>query len=194
MKRLFLILALPLLLWACSSNDEPDVDVAKVYSIDTPYEFPDDETYLFADYDASQYNTLADRMSDLQIPSKQVGKMTSRALLETGQNHPLSRLFMFYNYPILWINYMMENFNGFVELQKREDCEAQALLFYEKYKAAYDDLCERIPDQKEWAEDEFNIKMDYLFAMYVAKYFQVISHDDPSDGGDDMYVWRGVNN
>ncbi len=182
MKKLFLFLGLTLLLAACNSNDEPSVDVA--YTIDEPYEFPDDEPYEFTDFDPSKYNTLVDRMNDLQIPDEIVGKMTSRALLETGLNHPLAYSFIFYNYPSSWINYMMEYFNGFVELQKRKDCEEQALLFYQKYEAVYDDLCERIPDKNEWTETEIYIKLDYQFAMYVAEYFQVLPDDDSTGGSD----------
>ncbi len=193
-KAILMLMALPLMLLAasCSNSDEPD-GVEKVYTLDNPYEFPD-EYYEFTAVDPSKYENVMDMFTDLQVPDKTLDKMTSRAIILTGVNHPYAFCYMAYNYPILWINNMMDYFNGFVELQKRKDCETAALEVYNKYKAAYDAQCVRVPDQNEWQSDEIKLKWQYEFVSYVAKYFKVIPiGDSPFDGSEEMYRWQGVN-
>lgn len=194
MKRFIVVLiAMPLLVCSCSNGDEPDGPVVdKVYTIDKPYVFPVDNPYEFKDYDPSKYETNADMWKDLSVPTKIVGEMTSRALIETGIHHPYAPVYCAYNYPIMWVNVMMQNFNGFVELQKRKDCESEALKVYEKYAAEYNALCELKPDKNQWTKEDIYFEWHYEFATLVAKYFKVIPHDKLTDGLDNLFLWEGV--
>lgn len=175
MKKIFLILmALPLLMCSCSNSNEPEDPAKVVYTIDKPYIFSIDEAYDYPDFDPSEVGSLRDRFAVLQIPDKTLKKMTTRALLESGVSHPLAFYFHCYNEPLMWVGIMMENFNGFVEVQKRDDRKIEMQKVYEKYKAEYEALRQRLPDRNDWRKSELTIHYNYILVYYMAVYLEVL--------------------
>ncbi len=66
-----------------------------------------------------------------QIPDSLLSELTTKELVELCASHPLNPICYAYNNPMDGAQYIMKNFNGFKELQKREDAAERLLDFYE---------------------------------------------------------------
>ena len=75
------------------------------------------------------FNNLEEMLEACQLPEGMLSVMSTRNLIQTLMNHPLFFIYTAYNNELDGVNVIIDNFNGFEELQKREDV-AEAIIDY----------------------------------------------------------------
>lgn len=66
-----------------------------------------------------------------QLPIEMMNVMSTENLIQTFMNHPLYFIYSAYNNEMDGVKVILDNFNGFKELQKREDVAEKILDYYE---------------------------------------------------------------
>lgn len=78
------------------------------------------------------YSTSQQMMDACQIPEDILSNLSTPELVELCATHPMNPVYNAYDNPMTGVRYIMENFNGFKELQKRKDAAKELLDFYER--------------------------------------------------------------
>lgn len=104
------------------------IDTSGQYEIDTPYDYPNKPGY------GSGWNDLApeeDNLAKTQVPQDVAEKMTTRALVETCINHPMTMHYLRgEGYYRAFIQRLIEQNNAFKELTKRPDAGWEIAIAY----------------------------------------------------------------
>lgn len=96
------------------------IEARSQYTIDEKYDFPiKTETYEW-----EQLKSLEEKLVCTQIPNEILNNMTTRALLETWLDYPLSVNIFAYDNVEIGLQKVSEQFNGLEELCKRDDLDA----------------------------------------------------------------------
>lgn len=77
------------------------------------------------------YNSLEEMLGACQLPIEMMNVMSTENLIQTFMNHPLYFIYSAYNNEMDGVKVILDNFNGFKELQKREDVAEKILDYYE---------------------------------------------------------------
>lgn len=86
----------------------------------------------------TKLDNLSDRLSAYNIPEKQLTSMSTQHLVEACLEYPELRMIMTRNTYQKGYNFIRSNFNGFIELEKRNDAGRALLSKYSKVK--HDDV------------------------------------------------------
>ena len=127
MKQLFLLFAV--LLMVCSCSDEilnEDNHQAILGTSNVAFSFDS----ITSNGNWKSYS-IQQKFDACQIPDSLLSKLTTKELVEICASHPLNPICNAYNNPMDGARYIMRNFSGFKELQKREDAAEKLLDFYE---------------------------------------------------------------
>lgn len=127
MRQLFLLFVV--LLMVCSCSDEilnEDNHQAILGASNVAFSFDS----ITSNGNWKSYS-VQQKFDACQIPDSVLSKLTSKELVELCASHPLNPICYAYNNPMDGAEYIMRNFNGFKELQKREDAADLLLDFYE---------------------------------------------------------------
>ena len=127
MKQLILLFAV--LLMVCSCSDEilnEDNHQAILGASNVTFSF--DSITSNGNWKLCSFKQKFDAC---QIPDSLLSELTTKELVELCASHPLNPICYAYNNPMDGAQYIMKNFNGFKELQKREDAAERLLDFYE---------------------------------------------------------------
>lgn len=76
------------------------------------------------------YNSLEEMMNACQLPQEMLEAMSTESLIQTLMNHPLFFIYSAYNNELDGVNVILDNFNGFKELQNRVDAAEKVIDYY----------------------------------------------------------------
>lgn len=127
MRQLFLLFVV--LLMVCSCSDEilnEDNHQAILGASNVAFSFDS----ITSNGNWKSYS-VQQKFDACQIPDSVLSKLTTKELVELCASHPLNPICYAYNNPMDGAEYIMRNFSGFKELQKREDAADLLLDFYE---------------------------------------------------------------
>ncbi len=85
----------------------------------------------------ASFGSLKERQDACQMPENLLKTISTKNLVETCMNYPLYGMYLAYNNEMEGIKIIMDGFNGFAELEKREDAAIELLNYYEKITAVY---------------------------------------------------------
>ena len=84
------------------------------------------------------FMTFDEMMNATQIPEHLLKEIPTDTLVALCMNHPMANNYIYYENYMEGAKLIMDNFNGFQELKKREDASQKILDFYERYNMTYD--------------------------------------------------------
>ena len=125
-----------LFLYACDENTtritEADVSTRsvmdeKVTDTDTPFTFDSITNPMVW----RTFQSLEEMQAACQIPENILESMPTDYLVKVCMNYPLFGNYTAYNNELNGINNVIKGFNGFAELQKREDAADKLITYYE---------------------------------------------------------------
>lgn len=134
MRKTFLIISSFLLLCACNDNMSSIADFKKageqirVTNVDTPFSF--DSVINPAVW--RTYRSHEEKQAACQVPEEILKNLPTKDLVQVCMSYPLYGDYLAYNNELDGIKAIIEGFNGFAELQRREDAVDNLLAFYEK--------------------------------------------------------------
>ena len=79
----------------------------------------------------SKYQTLKEMLKACEIPNDKLEQLSTEELIEICMSHPLRFIYYAYNNQMQGALVVINNFNGFQELKKREDAPQLLMSFYE---------------------------------------------------------------
>lgn len=139
MKK-YLKLSLALLVFFVYSCTYVQLDDANSnnLNIDKKHEIINDIILQFSNIKTSKawksYQTLEEMQHACQIPETVLNEVSTDTLFELCMRYPLYGNYMLYNDPIKGINKIINSFNGFTELKRRDDAANKVLEYYENMK------------------------------------------------------------
>ena len=135
MKKLVLLFSLGLIFCACneSFNVEPDATLLQkemkgVSSVEICHYF--DSITNPAVW--KTFNTLEEMQEACQIPVDVLEKMSTKELAQICLSYPLAGNYLAYNDELRGVSAVIDGFNGFSELFRREDAADELLTLYEQ--------------------------------------------------------------
>ena len=84
------------------------------------------------------FMSFEEMMNATQIPEAILKEMPTDTLVALCMNHPLAENYIYYKNHLEGAKVIIEDFNGFSELQKRVDASQKILDYYENYDLTYD--------------------------------------------------------
>lgn len=127
MKQLFLLFVVLLMVCSCSDeilNEENHQAILGASNVAFSFDS------ITSNGNWKSYS-IQQKFDACQIPDSVLSKLTTKELVELCASHPLNPICYAYNNPMDGAEYIMRNFSGFKELQKREDAADLLLDFYE---------------------------------------------------------------
>jgi hypothetical protein len=76
------------------------------------------------------FNSLEDMLEACQLPNELLPVISTENLIQTIMNHPLYGIYSAYNNELDGVNVLLDNFNGFKELQNREGASEAVIEYY----------------------------------------------------------------
>lgn len=137
------------------------------YTIDEKYEFPiKTETQEW-----KQLQSLEEKLECTQIPIKILDKMTTRALLETWLEYPLSVNVFAYENTQIGLKRVSEQFNGLKVLLQREDLDnvIESIPLTASENNTYEDLLVQVLDQRNILSDSISSRGTRTTYVYTPK-------------------------
>lgn len=83
------------------------------------------------------FMSFEEMMEATQIPEELLKEIPTDTLVALCMNHPLANNYIYYNNHLKGAKIIIDNFNGFQELKKRDDASQKILDFYESYDMTY---------------------------------------------------------
>lgn len=129
-----------LLLCACDENINRVTDantrgVTKVEAIDADTSFSFDSVTNPAVW--RTFQTIEEMQAACQVPENILKSMSTDNLIQTCMLYPLYRNYLAYNNELSGIKAIINGFNGFAELQKRENAADRLITYYEEINIGY---------------------------------------------------------
>ena len=84
------------------------------------------------------FMSFEEMMNATQIPEDILTELPTDTLVALCMNHPMANNYIYYENHLEGVKFIVDNFNGFKELKKREDASQKILDFYETYDISYD--------------------------------------------------------
>lgn len=129
MKRISLSILI-LVFISCSPKEHfGDIQEIEPFVENTPFSFEKvAEPSVWA-----TFASLKEMQKACQMPDVWLKNISTENLVETCMNYPLIGTYMAYNNELMGIKVVMDGFNGFQELKKREDGLEKLLDYYEQF-------------------------------------------------------------
>lgn len=133
MKKLVLFFLATILLGSCADEvvyktpDESEIKKTQMFSYDSVTNPNVWKTFM----------TFEEMMNATQIPENILKTIPTDTLVALCMNHPMANNYIYYENYMDGAKIIMENFNGFQELKRREDASEKILDFYERYDMTY---------------------------------------------------------
>lgn len=134
MKKLVFLVLPFLLLYACDESVNRVTDVktrgvmgVNIVDVDAPFSF-DSVTNPTV---WQTFQSFEEMQIACQVPDDVLKSMSTDNLIQTCMNYPLFGNYVAYNNQLDGINSVLSGFNGFAELQKRENAADRLIAYYE---------------------------------------------------------------
>lgn len=126
---LFLIAVIALLMPSCSDE---------IVSECSPRSLAPEHSSITFSFDSivapnvwGQYQSLEEMLAACQVPVEKLKSMSTEELIEVCLTHPLYGIYSAYNNELEGAKVVINRFNGFAELNRREDAPEKMLAIYE---------------------------------------------------------------
>ncbi|AVM58136.1 hypothetical protein C3V43_10515 [Bacteroides heparinolyticus] len=133
MRKILFVVIPFILLYACDGNVNRVIETeaqkqVEVKAVDAPFSF-DAVTNPTV---WRTFQSLEEMQAACQIPDEILKGMSTDDLIQTCMSYPLYGNYLAYNNELDGIKTIMDHFNGFAELQKRQDAADKLIAYYEK--------------------------------------------------------------
>ncbi|OJV32584.1 MAG: hypothetical protein BGO33_09240 [Bacteroidia bacterium 43-41] len=135
MKRILFLMLSFLLLYACNENtncvteDVRTREIVEVRAMNAEAFFSFDSVTNPVVW--RTFQSLEEMQVACQVPEDILESMSTDNLIQTCMNYPLYGNYLAYNNELEGIKFIINGFNGFAELQNREDAADRLIAYYE---------------------------------------------------------------